>query len=43
MGVATPMLDRAGELYNKFLDLGFGEKVVAALVDVIGALPRSKA
>jgi len=43
MGVATPMLDRAVELYDKFMDMGFGEKDVAAMVDVIGALPRSKA
>jgi 3-hydroxyisobutyrate dehydrogenase-like beta-hydroxyacid dehydrogenase len=43
VGVATPMLDRAVELYDKFMDMGFGEKDVAAMVDVIGALPRSKA
>jgi len=43
MGVATPMLDRAVELYDKFMDMGLGEKDVAAMVDVIGALPRSKA
>jgi 3-hydroxyisobutyrate dehydrogenase-like beta-hydroxyacid dehydrogenase len=43
MGVATPMLDTAVELYDKFMDMGFGEKDVAAMVDVIGALPRSKA
>jgi 3-hydroxyisobutyrate dehydrogenase len=41
--VATPMLDRAVELYDKFMGMGFGEKDVAAMVDVIGALPRSKA
>ena len=43
MGVATPMLDRAVELYDKFMDMGLGEKDVAAMVDVIGTLPRSKA
>ncbi|MBV8418933.1 MAG: NAD(P)-dependent oxidoreductase [Hyphomicrobiales bacterium] len=43
VGVATPMLDRAVELYDKFMDMGFGEKDAAAMVDVIGALPRSKA
>ena len=43
VGVATPMLDRAVELYDKFMAMGFGEKDVAAMVDVIGALPRSKA
>jgi 3-hydroxyisobutyrate dehydrogenase len=43
VGVATPMLDRAVELYDKFMAMGFGEKDVAAMVDVIGALPRAKA
>jgi 3-hydroxyisobutyrate dehydrogenase-like beta-hydroxyacid dehydrogenase len=43
VGVATPMLDRAIELYNKFMEMGFGEKDVAAMVDVVSALPRSKA
>jgi 3-hydroxyisobutyrate dehydrogenase-like beta-hydroxyacid dehydrogenase len=42
VGVATPMLDRAAELYDKLMAMGFGEKDVAVMVDVIGALPRSK-
>src|SRR5215472_11391911 len=42
MGVGTPMLDRAVELYDKFMEMGFGEKDVAAMVDVIGALPPAK-
>ena len=42
VGVATPLLDRAIELYDKFIDMGFAEKDVAAMVDVIGALPRAK-
>jgi 3-hydroxyisobutyrate dehydrogenase-like beta-hydroxyacid dehydrogenase len=42
VGVATPMLDRAVELYDKFMAMGFEEQDVAAMVDVIGALPRSK-
>ena len=42
IGVATPMLDRATELYDKFMEMDFGEKDVAAMVDVIGALPRKK-
>src|SRR5262249_26942017 len=42
LGVATPMLDRAVELYDKFMAMGFGEMDVAAMVDVIGALPRAK-
>jgi 3-hydroxyisobutyrate dehydrogenase-like beta-hydroxyacid dehydrogenase len=43
VGVATPMLDRAVELYDKFMAMGLGEKDVAAMVDVIGALPHAKA
>ncbi|MFL6824772.1 MAG: NAD(P)-dependent oxidoreductase [Xanthobacteraceae bacterium] len=42
VGAATPMLDRAVELYDKFMEMGFGEKDVAAMVDVIGALPPAK-
>ena len=42
VGVATPLLDRAAELYEKFIEMGFAEKDVAAMVDVIGALPRAK-
>ena len=43
VGVATPLLDRAVELYDKFIQMGLGEQDVAAMVDVISALPRSKA
>jgi 3-hydroxyisobutyrate dehydrogenase-like beta-hydroxyacid dehydrogenase len=43
VGVATPMLDRAVELYDKFIEMGLVDKDVAAMVDVIGALPRPKA
>jgi 3-hydroxyisobutyrate dehydrogenase-like beta-hydroxyacid dehydrogenase len=43
VGVATPLLDRAVELYDKFIQMGLGEQDVAAMVDVIGALPRRKA
>jgi 3-hydroxyisobutyrate dehydrogenase-like beta-hydroxyacid dehydrogenase len=42
VGVATPLLDRAVELYDKFIAMGLAEKDVAAMVDVIGALPRAK-
>jgi 3-hydroxyisobutyrate dehydrogenase-like beta-hydroxyacid dehydrogenase len=42
VGVATPMLDRAVELYDKFVAMGLAEKDVAAMVDVIGALPPKK-
>ena len=41
VGVATPMLGRAAELYEKFIEMGFGEKDGAAMVDVIGSLPRA--
>jgi 3-hydroxyisobutyrate dehydrogenase len=41
--VATPMLDRAAELCDKFIAMGLAEKDAAAMVDVIAALPRSKA
>ena len=42
VGVATPLLDRAVELYDKFIEMGFAEKDGAAMVDVIAALPRAK-
>jgi 3-hydroxyisobutyrate dehydrogenase-like beta-hydroxyacid dehydrogenase len=42
VGVPTPMLDRAIELYERFLEMGLAEKDVAAMVDVISALPRAK-
>ena len=42
VGVATPMLDRAAELYDKFIETGFGKLDAAAMVDVITALPRAK-
>jgi 3-hydroxyisobutyrate dehydrogenase-like beta-hydroxyacid dehydrogenase len=42
VGVATPLLDRAAELYQRFIDMGFGELDGAAMVDVIGSLPRRK-
>lgn len=42
VGVATPLLDRACELYDKFIEMGLAEKDGAAMVDVIAALPRAK-
>jgi 3-hydroxyisobutyrate dehydrogenase len=42
VGVATPLLDRATELYDKFIEMGFAELDGAAMVDVIAALPRAK-
>ena len=40
LGVATPLLDRAEELYRRFMEMGLGDQDVAAMVDVIAALPR---
>ena len=39
-GVATPMLDCAAALYERFVAVGFGEFDVARMVDVIASLPR---
>jgi 3-hydroxyisobutyrate dehydrogenase len=42
-GTATPLLDRAIEVYQRCIDMGLGEtKDVAVLVDVINAMPRKK-
>jgi 3-hydroxyisobutyrate dehydrogenase len=41
--VATPMLDRAAEIYQRCIDMGLAEEDNAVLVDVIGAMPRSSA
>ena len=43
VGVATPMLDRAVELYDKAIEMGLAEQDVAVMVDVISALPPRKA
>jgi 3-hydroxyisobutyrate dehydrogenase len=40
-GVATPLLDRAAELYQRFIDMGLSDYDVAAMVDVIASLPRT--
>jgi 3-hydroxyisobutyrate dehydrogenase-like beta-hydroxyacid dehydrogenase len=42
VGVATPLLERATELYQRFMDMGFGELDGAAMVDVISSLSRTK-
>jgi 3-hydroxyisobutyrate dehydrogenase len=42
LGVATPMLERAAKLYDRFVAMGFGDYDVAKMVDVIAALPRKK-
>jgi 3-hydroxyisobutyrate dehydrogenase-like beta-hydroxyacid dehydrogenase len=41
-GVATPMLDRAIELYERCTDMGLGELDHAVMVDVIASMPRGK-
>lgn len=42
-GTATPLLDRAVELYQRCIDMGLGETHdVAVMVDVINAMPRKK-
>ena len=41
-GVATPMLDAAAALYDRFMAMGFGEFDAAKMHDVIGSLPRPK-
>jgi 3-hydroxyisobutyrate dehydrogenase len=42
VGAATPLLDRAGELYQRCIDMGLGEHDNAIMVDVIGGMPRAK-
>ena len=41
-GVATPMLDRAAELYAQCIDMGLGEHDNAVMVEVIRRLPRRR-
>ena len=42
-GTATPLLDRATEVYQKCVEMGCGDNQdVAILVDVINAMPRKK-
>jgi len=42
VGVATPLLDRTAELFDRFVAMGFADCDGAAMIDVIGALPREK-
>ncbi len=42
VGVATPLLDRAVELYQECIDMGLGSHDNAVMVDVIGSMPRRK-
>jgi 3-hydroxyisobutyrate dehydrogenase-like beta-hydroxyacid dehydrogenase len=41
-GVATPMLDRATELFRTCIDMGLGNLDNAVMVDVIGGMARRK-
>jgi len=41
-GVATPMLDRAIELYDRCTKMGLGELDHAVMIDVIASMPRKK-
>ena len=40
--VATPIMDCVVPLYRRCMEMGLGDKDVAAMVDVIAALPRAK-
>jgi 3-hydroxyisobutyrate dehydrogenase-like beta-hydroxyacid dehydrogenase len=42
VGVATPLMDCVVPLYRRCMEMGLGDKDVAAMVDVIAALPRDK-
>lgn len=41
-GVATPLLDRAIELYERCIDMGLGGHDNAVMVDVIASMPRAR-
>jgi len=42
VGVATPLLDCVVPLYRRCVEMGLGDKDVAAMVEVISALPQVK-
>jgi len=42
VGVATPLLDRTAELFDRFIAMGLGDCDNAAMIDVIRSLPRAK-
>ena len=42
VGVATPLLDRTAELFDRFVAMGLSDCDGAAMIDVIGSLPREK-
>jgi len=41
-GVATPLLDCVAPLFERFTQMGLDDKDVAAMIDVVSALPRAK-
>jgi 3-hydroxyisobutyrate dehydrogenase-like beta-hydroxyacid dehydrogenase len=42
-GTATPLFDRAVELYQRCADMGLAEdNDVAVMIDVLNAMPRQK-
>jgi 3-hydroxyisobutyrate dehydrogenase-like beta-hydroxyacid dehydrogenase len=42
VGAATPLLDSVVPLYQRFMDMGLANNDVAAMIDVLGSLPRAK-
>ena len=42
VGVATPLMDCVVPLYRHCMEMGLGDKDVAAMVDVLSALPRGE-
>jgi putative dehydrogenase len=42
VGAATPLLDAVVPLYQRFIDMGLANNDVAAMIDVLGSLPRAK-
>jgi 3-hydroxyisobutyrate dehydrogenase-like beta-hydroxyacid dehydrogenase len=42
VGVATPLLDRTAELFERFVAMGLSDCDGAAMIDVISSLPRAK-
>jgi hypothetical protein len=42
VGAATPLLDCVVPLYERFVSMGLLGNDVAAMIDVLGALPRTK-
>jgi len=42
VGVATPLLDRTAELFDRFVAMGLSDCDGAAMIDVISSLPRER-